>query len=72
MFFTIHDPTTPNRQGSDVGPQYRSVILYHSPEQKETAEQEYYRRNPNQGYCRVVIAPKVAKLRQHYLEKLKA
>jgi peptide-methionine (S)-S-oxide reductase len=105
VFFTIHDPTTPNRQGADVGPQYRSVILYHSPEQKETAEQviaelgeqgvwdapivtelvpltefypaetehqEYYRRNPNQGYCRVVIAPKVAKLRQHYLEKLKA
>lgn len=105
VFFTIHDPTTPSRQGADVGPQYRSVILYHSPEQKETAEQviaelgeqgvwdapivtelvpltefypaetehqEYYRRNPNQGYCRVVIAPKVAKLRQHYLEKLKA
>ncbi|MDQ3556600.1 MAG: peptide-methionine (S)-S-oxide reductase MsrA [Gemmatimonadota bacterium] len=105
VFFTIHDPTTPNRQGADVGPQYRSVILYHSPEQKETAEQviaelgeqgvwdapivtelvpltefypaetehqEYYRRNPNQGYCRVVIAPKVAKLRQRYLEKLKA
>lgn len=39
IFFTIHDPTTPNRQGADVGPQYRSIILYHSPEQKETAEQ---------------------------------
>lgn len=38
----------------------------------ETEHQEYYRRNPDQGYCRVVIAPKVAKLRQHYLEKLKA
>jgi peptide-methionine (S)-S-oxide reductase len=105
VFFTIHDPTTPNRQGADVGPQYRSVILYHSPEQRETAEeviaemeregvwdapivtervpltefypaevhhQEYYRRNPSQGYCRVVIAPKVAKLRQHYMAKLKA
>jgi peptide-methionine (S)-S-oxide reductase len=103
VFFTTHDPTTPNRQGADVGPQYRSIVLYHSPEQKETAEQViaemeqrgvwsdpivteiepletfypaeaehqgYYRRNPNQGYCRVVIAPKVAKLRSHYLEKL--
>lgn len=38
VFFTIHDPTTPNRQGNDVGPQYRSIILYHSPEQKATAE----------------------------------
>jgi peptide-methionine (S)-S-oxide reductase len=103
VFFTIHDPTTPNRQGGDVGPQYRSIILYHSPEQRQTAEeviadlqrqgvwadpvvtevepleafypaeeehQGYYRRNPNQGYCRVVIAPKVAKLRSRYLEKL--
>lgn len=39
VFFTIHDPTTPNRQGADVGPQYRSIILYDSPEQKATAEQ---------------------------------
>jgi peptide-methionine (S)-S-oxide reductase len=103
VFFTTHDPTAPNRQGADVGPQYRSIVLYHSPEQKDTAEQViaemegrgvwsdplvtevepsetfypaeaehqgYYRRNPNQGYCRVVIAPKVAKLRSHYLEKL--
>jgi peptide-methionine (S)-S-oxide reductase len=103
VFFTIHDPTTPNRQGADVGPQYRSIILYHSPEQKKIADgmiaeverqgvwsdpvvtevepletfysaeeehQGYYRRNPNQGYCRVVIAPKVAKLRSRYLEKL--
>ncbi len=105
VFFTIHDPTTPNRQGNDVGPQYRSAIFYHSPEQRAIAEQtiaelnaagiwgapivtevspldtfypaedyhqEYFVKNPNQGYCRVVIAPKVAKFRQKYLERLKA
>ncbi len=104
VFFTIHDPTTLNRQGADIGTQYRSAIYYHSPEQKQIAEQvmaevaasgnwrgplvtelapagpfypaeeyhqDYFARNPNQGYCRVVIVPKVAKLRQHYLEKLK-
>jgi peptide-methionine (S)-S-oxide reductase len=104
VFFTIHDPTTPNRQGADAGPQYRSVILWHSPAQKATAEeviaeferegvwnapivteltpferfwqaegehQEYYRRNPNQGYCRVVIEPKVAKFRKRFLERLR-
>ncbi|GIK39792.1 MAG: peptide methionine sulfoxide reductase MsrA [Chloroflexota bacterium] len=104
VFFTIHDPTTLNRQGADVGPQYRSAIFYHTPEQKETAEQviaelsaaqlwgapivtevtpfekfyiaeayhqEYFQRNPGQGYCRVIIAPKVAKFRQKYLAKLK-
>jgi peptide-methionine (S)-S-oxide reductase len=104
LFFTIHDPTTLNRQGADVGPQYRSAIFYHTQEQKGIAEQvireidaaqiwdapivtevapltafykaeeyhqQYFRRNPGQAYCRVVIAPKVAKFRKRYLAKLK-
>ena len=104
VLFTIHDPTTLNRQGADVGTQYRSAIFYHSPEQKTTAElvireidaakiwpapivtevtpfeafypaedyhQEYFARNPTQGYCSFVIAPKVAKFRRQYLSKLK-
>ena len=104
VFFTIHDPTTPDRQGGDVGTQYRSAIFYHTPEQKAEAERviaeleaekvwddpivtqvtplekvypaeeyhrDYYRRNPDQGYCRAVIAPKVAKVRKLYLDKLK-
>lgn len=104
VFFTIHDPTTRNRQGNDVGSQYRSAIFYHTPEQKATAEQvmreisaakiwdkpvvtelvpykefypaedyhqEYYANNAQQPYCQVVIAPKVAKFRSKFLEKLK-
>ena len=104
VFFTVHDPTTLNRQGADVGPQYRSVIFVHASEQRAAAEQaiaeleaarvwdapivtqiepapaywpaedyhqEYYRRNASQPYCRIVIEPKVAKLRQKHLEKLR-
>lgn len=104
VFFTIHDPTTLNRQGADVGTQYRSVIFYHDEEQKEIVEkvivefaadlwddpivteitpldefhraenyhQRYYEHNPNQGYCRVVISPKVAKFRKKFADKLKS
>lgn len=105
VFFTIHDPTTLDRQGGDVGTQYRSAIFYHDDGQRRVAEdliseleaehvfddpivtkiealqgfypaeeyhREYYRRNASQPYCRAVIAPKVAKLRSKYLEKLKA
>jgi peptide-methionine (S)-S-oxide reductase len=104
VFFTVHDPTTLNQQGADVGTQYRSAIFYHSPEQKKAAEeviaefnakhvwddpivtevtpftnfypaedyhQQYYANNPQQGYCRVVIAPKVAKFRKEFVERLK-
>ena len=104
IFFTVHDPTTLNRQGNDTGTQYRSVIFYHDENQKRAAEkimkeisdekiwddpivtelspfgafykaegyhQEYFANNPNQGYCRIVIAPKVAKFRKHYSDRLK-
>jgi len=105
VFFTIHDPTTLNRQGGDVGTQYRSAIFYHDQAQREASERkiraieaegtwdapivtelapleafypaedyhrDYFARNPGQGYCSAVIAPKVAKARKLHLDKLRA
>jgi peptide-methionine (S)-S-oxide reductase len=104
ILFATHDPTTLNRQGADVGTQYRSAIFYHTREQQADAAQviaelerahvwkdrivtevtpfeafypaeeyhrDYYRRNPDQSYCRVVIGPKVSKLRKEYFDKLR-
>ncbi len=105
IFFSVHDPTTLNRQGPDVGSQYRSAVFYHTPEQKASAEraiktleeegvwknpivtevipfeefyraeeyhQDYFEKNPDQGYCRAVVAPKVAKFRKRFASRLKA
>ncbi len=101
VFFTVHDPTTLNRQGNDSGTQYRSVIFYDSAAQKSVAEQvkqesqaiwdnpivteisplsnyfkaevyhqNYFKDNPNQPYCSIVIAPKVRKFRERFKERL--
>ena len=104
VFWHTHNPTTKNRQGADVGPQYRSVIFYHNDDQKRIAEeslkktdntdlwedpivtevkpiknyskaenyhQNYYKNNPNAGYCNVVIAPKLKKFRKEFSDMLK-
>jgi peptide-methionine (S)-S-oxide reductase len=101
IFFTIHDPSTLNRQGADSGTQYRSVIYFHDEEQKKIAQevmqkmasvwddplvteltmapmfylaeayhQNYFRQHPEQGYCSFVVAPKVAKARKVFADKL--
>lgn len=104
VFFATHDPTTLNRQGHDVGTQYRSAVFYHDDKQKRIAEktieeienegifddpivtevteftnfypaedyhQEYFAKNPNQPYCSAVVAPKVSKFRQKFVNRLK-
>jgi peptide-methionine (S)-S-oxide reductase len=104
VFWAVHDPTTLNRQGADVGPQYRSAIFYHSDEQKNIAEKskaalaqsgkysdpvvteitkfthfypadeshrEFYERNRDYGYCRLVIDPKIKKLYKAFQADLK-
>jgi methionine-S-sulfoxide reductase len=101
IFFHLHDPTTLNKQGADVGTQYRSVVYYEDENQLPVIEkvmeesqkdwydrivtqvekldifypaedyhQNYFKNNPDQGYCQLVINPKIAKLKQKYLVKL--
>ena len=105
VFFTIHDPTTLNRQGADVGSQYRSAIFYHTPEQEQVARviisalnhqgiwndpivtevtpfqefypagayhQDYFAIHSGQPYCQLVVAPKVAKFRKQFMDKLRS
>jgi peptide-methionine (S)-S-oxide reductase len=102
IFFHTHDPTTMNRQGGDSGTQYRSVILFHSPEQQQVAQElirdltveklwkgpivtevvpyttfyvaeeyhhAYYKKNPERGYCQMIIAPKLAKFRHEFADR---
>jgi len=104
VFFATHDPTTPNRQGNDVGPQYQSVIFYQDADQEKLAlaaierldesgglpapvctqlspavrfwvaedyHHDYYERNPRQGYCQFVVAPKVKKFKEQFPERIK-
>lgn len=101
VFFATHDPTTLNRQGNDIGTQYRSVIYYFNDEQKQQAQQviqsledenlnivtelspaptfypaeeyhqNFYARNPSQGYCNFSIPPKLSKLRSRFVDLLK-
>ena len=102
IFFAMHDPTTPNRQGADVGNQYRSIVLYRSKEQKEAVldyikkiqkdfdnpivtevkrldafypaekyHKDYFKRNPLQPYCLIVIGPKVSKIKKKFASLLK-
>ena len=100
IFFATHDPTTLNRQGNDMGTQYRSVIFYLNDSQKQTAitkidamkvegvqavtevspapvfypaedyHQDYYAKNPNQGYCSFMIPPKLSKLKQYFADDM--
>ena len=104
IFFSVHDPTTLNRQGADEGTQYRSAIFFHGSEQEKAAKQviaevngariwrgpivtevvpaptfyraeeyhqDYFRKNPEAGYCRVVISPKVHKFHKQFADRLK-